>query len=264
MMKTNIKARCSIRHLYILKDLPQPQKDILISIAKNMERRRCGHHTLEEPLSTLECISSVIDPKNSLTNKNRYVVASQDEEVRRFCREVRGVPLVYVKRSVMVMEPMAEVSVGVRDGIERSKFRSGLRGKGSLLLGKRKRGEDEGRDVNVTEEKQADSGPGGDDKGAIKKKMKGPKGPNPLSVKKPKREANSTPRTENEHGEKASSLDPGETDADPKPSTLTVHMVERPFDEAPNPPARRKRKRKHKSKQLGSLVAAYSGDEGTE
>ncbi len=197
-------------------------------------------------------------------NKNRYVVASQDEEVRKFCRDVRGVPLVYVKRSVMVMEPMAEGSVGVRDGIERSKFRNGLRGKGSVLSGKRKRGEDEGSDVNMAEGKQADSGAGGDEKAAIKKKIKGPKGPNPLSVKKPKREASSAPKAENEHGEKALPLDPGEADADPKPSTVTAHIIEGALDEAPNPPAKRKRKRKHKSKQLESLVAAHSGDEETE
>ena len=260
----NVKSRCSIRHLYTLKDLPQPQKDVLISIAKNMERRRCGHHTLDEPLSTLGCLSSVIDPKKSLMNKNCYVVASQDEDVRRFCRNVRGVPLVYVKRSVMVMEPMAEGSVGVRDGIERSKFRSGLRGKGSLLLGKRKRGEDEDSDVNETEGKEANSGVGGDEKAAIKKKTKRPKGPNPLSVKKPKREASSIPRTEDGHGGKALPLDLREVDANPKPSTVTAHIIAGALDEASNPPARRKRKRKHKSKQPGSLVAAHSGDEGTE
>ena len=260
----NVKARCSIRHLYTLKDLPQPQKDVLISIAKNMERRRCGHHTLDEPLSTLECLSSVIDPKKTLMNKNRYVVASQDEDVRRFCRDVRGVPLVYVKRSVMVMEPMAEGSVGVRDDIERSKFRSGLRGKGTLLLGKRKRGADEDSDVNETEGKEATSGTGGDEKAAIKKKMKGPKGPNPLSVKKAKREASSITRTENEHGGKELPLDLGKVDANPKPLTTTAHIIEGALDEAPNPPAKRKRKRKHKSKQPGSLVAAHNGDEGTE
>ena len=260
----NVKARCSIRHLYTLKELPQPQKDVLISIAKNMERRRCGHHTLDEPLSTLECLSSVIDPKKSQMNKNRYVVASQDEDVRRFCRDVRGVPLVYVKRSVMVMEPMAEGSVGVRDGIERSKFRNGLRGKGSLSSGKRKRGEDEDSDGNETAGKQANNGAGGDEKATIRKKVKGPKGPNPLSVKKPKGEASSISRPENEHHEKALPLDLGEVDANPIPSTVTAHIIERALDEAPNPPARRKRKRKHKSKQLGSLVAAHSGDEGTE
>ena len=263
-MRTNVKARCSIRHLYTLKDLPQAQKDVLISVAKNMERRRCGHHTLDEPLSTLECVSSVIDPKKSLTNKNRYIVASQDEEVRRYCRNVRGVPLLYVKRSVMVMEPMAEGSIGVRDGIERSKFRSGLRRKGSPLLGKRKRGEDESSDVDAAEGKQANSGSGGDENTVIKKKMKGPKGPNPLSVKKPKRGASSNPRPENEHGEKALSFDPEETDADTKTSTPTIDMIEVALDEAPNAPERRKRKRKHKSKQLGSFVAAHSGDEGME
>jgi U3 small nucleolar RNA-associated protein 23 len=36
------------------------------------------------------------------------VVASQDDEVRRHMRAIPGVPLVYVRRSVMVMEPMAE------------------------------------------------------------------------------------------------------------------------------------------------------------
>ncbi|KAL2059301.1 hypothetical protein ABVK25_000593 [Lepraria finkii] len=180
-------TQCSIRHLYTLSDLSQPEKDALISTAKTMERRRCNHHTLDEALSTLECLSNVIDPKKSLTNKHRYIVASQDEDVRRFCREVRGVPLVYVKRSVMVMEPMAEGSMGVREDIERSKFSSGLRGRGAGLLGKRKRGEDEGPDVHVRKDKPVTSIPEVDKTAVKKKKAKGPKGPNPLSVKKAKK-----------------------------------------------------------------------------
>ena len=107
-----------MRHLYLLKDVPQSTKDALILTAKSMERRRCNHHVLDEPLSTLECFNSVIDPKSSHTNKNRYVVASQDEDVRRYCRSVKGVPLVFVKRSVMVMEPMAACSINAREGMK--------------------------------------------------------------------------------------------------------------------------------------------------
>ena len=179
-------TQCSMRHLY---DLPtsHPQKQTLISTAKNMERRRCNHQALEKPLSTLECLSSVIDPKSThteadLVNKFNYVIAVQDEDVRRWCRSVRGVPLVYVKRSVMVMEPMAKGSTKIREGSERVKFKSGLRETVGSVLGKRKNGPE-----HLVE------GPKGDeedtaikDEGVKKKRKRGPKEPNPLSVKKPK------------------------------------------------------------------------------
>ena len=47
-------------------------------------------------------------------NKYNYVVASQDEEVRTKLRGIPGVPLLYVKRSIMILEPMAEASADVR------------------------------------------------------------------------------------------------------------------------------------------------------
>ena len=133
----------------------------------------------------LECLSSVIDPKGSGTNKNRYVVASQEEEVRRYCRGLKGVPLIYVKRSVMVMEPMSEGSVGVRESAEKDKFRQGLRGR-VAGLGKRKR-----EDESIGEEAGADGAESkavanGEGKAAKKKRTRGLKGPNPLSVKKSK------------------------------------------------------------------------------
>lgn len=180
--RSAVITQCSIRHLYTA----VPQSPSQIELAKSFERRRCNHHTLDEPLSTLECISAVLDPKSSHTNRHRYVVASQDDAVRRHLREIPGVPLVYVKRSVMVMEPMANSSEGVREGLERGKFRSGLRAKrgttGSL---KRKREDDEGATVDGTTENS--TGQRGDVERSVKqKKVRGPKGPNPLSVKKPK------------------------------------------------------------------------------
>ncbi|KAJ3476304.1 hypothetical protein NLG97_g9172 [Lecanicillium saksenae] len=103
-------TQCEIRKLYEKKNEPGIRD--AIELAKNYERRRCGHHPDEypKPLSTLECLSSVVDPKQSGQNKHRYVVASQSQEVRRKLRGVRAVPLIYIKRSVMILEPMADDS----------------------------------------------------------------------------------------------------------------------------------------------------------
>ena len=251
-----------MRHLYLLKDIPQPTKEALILTAKSMERRRCNHHVLDEPLSTLECFKSVVDPKDSLTNRNRYVVASQDEDVRRYCRRIKGVPLVYVKRSVMVMEPMAAGSVDAREGMEREKFRSGLKTRGTGLIGKRKRNEDDG-DAFVGEGQEARSITEGDERAGKKKKAKGPSGPNPLSVKKPKKatvsDEKEETRRESRSDEALGYPDAAETGAP------TVDILDAPFDETRGREVKRKRKRKHKSKMFEGLVSATnSGNEGSE
>ncbi|KAL8949931.1 MAG: hypothetical protein Q9222_003998 [Ikaeria aurantiellina] len=239
-------TQCSIRHLYTLA-VPQSEKDPLILLAKSFERRRCNHHELEDPLSTLECFSSVIDPKKSATNRNRYVVASQEEEVRRFCRGIKGVPLVYVKRSVMVLEPMAERTLGVKNGMEREKFRTGLRGK----VGKRKRDEEQEQYASDTDRDKEGTDANHDDKENVgkdepkKKKIRGPKGPNPLSVKKAKREKTAgdddegdlPPLIGEERGEKSGT------------KTRIIEQV----DSGQIPVGKRKRKRKHKPGRIDEL-----------
>lgn len=181
-------TQCEIRKLYAKKD--EPGVSEAIELAKSCERRRCGHHPDEypEPLSTLECFQSVVDPKGSGENKHRYVVASQSQDLRRLLRGVRGVPLIYIKRSVMILEPMSDESSRLRAREERSKFRAGIK----PTIGKRKRDEKE-------EESEDDSTlPNGAKIGARAtatgsdgpkktKKKPGPKGPNPLSVKKSKK-----------------------------------------------------------------------------
>src|SRR5436309_2984023 len=124
-MAISVISQCSMRHLY----MSEPRVPDLIGRAKTYERRRCNHHTLENPLSTLECLSSVVDPKDSKTNKHRYVVASQDRTVRNHMRTIAGVPLIYISRSVMIMEPMAAATEDIRERGEREKFRAGLKGK---------------------------------------------------------------------------------------------------------------------------------------
>ena len=213
-----------MRHLYAA--AKEPGVPFLIDKAKTYERRRCGHlpEDYPTPLSAKACICSVVDPKDSKTNKHRYVVASQDLEVRKEMRGIMGVPLVYINRSVMIMEPMASASVETRERGEKSKFREGIkgreRGSGSL-----KRVREEDGEGEVEEQKK-------------KRKIKGPKGPNPLSVKKPKKkpvEGNSakvSPKKEKKEKEET------------KTGTAAQSQGEA---DGSDPTVKRKRKRKHKS-----------------
>lgn len=172
--------------------------------------RHCAHNEDSIPIDEHECLLSLFAPSaDAKKNKEHYILATADppapdkvaantqgdgkkrkraeteaeEAVRRAkmlrngARAIPGVPIVYVKRSVMVLEPMSRPSEGVRDGFEQGKFRVGL---DESALGKRKR-----------------DGEGG---GEEKKKRAGPekkaKGPNPLSMRKPKKRDDQDPPTQ--------------------------------------------------------------------
>jgi U3 small nucleolar RNA-associated protein 23 len=220
-------TQCSIRHLYNAK----PKNDALIEQAKTYERRRCNHHELEHPFSSLECLSAVVGP----TNKHRYIVASQDQEVRAHMRTIAGLPLVYISKSVMLLEPMNTQTAEQRSALERSKFRLGLKGQRNPEVGqKRKReGDAEGADASI----ENSAG----DKPQKKKRQKGPKQPNPLSMKK------STKAPPKDGVSKPETAEPKE----PKPSTTDAPEVSVPDGET----GPRKRKRKHKPKSDGDSVA---------
>jgi U3 small nucleolar RNA-associated protein 23 len=163
-------TQCAMRHLY------ETDNQQLISYVKaNFEKRRCGHHELEKPLSTLECFQSVVDPKSSGHNKNCYIICSQDPKVRAKMRGVRGVPQIYIERSVMIMEPMADISRAEQEGLERGKLRAGLAKRSTHYGNKRKR-EDDGQEATQLPPEERK-----------KRKIKGPKQPNPLSMKKKKK-----------------------------------------------------------------------------
>ena len=145
-------TQCSISELYKTGD------QAVIALAKKCERRRCGH--IPEPLIGHDCITACLNIEGE--NKHRYILATQDEELRAEMRSVPGVPMVYIRRAVMIMEPPSPASLTRRDAREREKL-------GGLEKRKREGGEDEGEE------------------GVKRKKRKGPKEPNPLSVKKKKK-----------------------------------------------------------------------------
>ena len=177
-------THCTLLHL---RALPTSiSKPILELTREKCELRRCGHHELEEPLSTMDCFLDCIDSKHQErsdgsvgTNKNRYVVATQNGEARRQLRDIPGTPLLYVKRSVLVMEPMAQRSMDAKEQEERSKFRAGIKARRGL---KRKRDEEtNGRGEAGKEVAREEHGV------QKRKKTTGPKAPNPLSMLKPKK-----------------------------------------------------------------------------
>lgn len=162
----------------------------IIDKAKDMERRFCGHHpeTHPEPLPTHECLFSVVNGKDTGKNKHRYVVATQDAGLRRHLREIPGVPLIYVNRGVMIMEPMAGSTETELAREERGKFRAEIRG-----APKRKR-EDEAEGAGEKKEEGEKKEGSGQPAKKKKKNYGKAKGPNPLAMKKKKKKPGEQPK----------------------------------------------------------------------
>jgi len=156
-------TQCCMQALYDTKNQES------INLAKTFERRKCNHR---EAIAPADCIHSIVDINGE--NKHRYVVATQDLQLRRKLRKVPGVPLVYMNRSVMVMEPLSDASAKYSEEWELKKLTGGLN---DLQAGKVVEKHEE------EEEKDDEEASGA----LVKKKRKGPKGPNPLSVKKRKK-----------------------------------------------------------------------------
>lgn len=75
-----------------------------IALAKTWERRKCNH---KEAIAPGECLASVIGP----TNQHRYILAADDAYIRRARRRtVPGLPLLHYSQSVLVLEPMSDVT----------------------------------------------------------------------------------------------------------------------------------------------------------
>ncbi|KAL1979064.1 hypothetical protein VTN96DRAFT_7155 [Rasamsonia emersonii] len=165
--------------------------------------RHCSHNEEDTPIDEVECLLSLLCPnKETMRNKEHYTLATADppsveattmttqnsdsanpkkrkrtedlqaelnkhaSALRAGARSIPGVPIIYVKRSVMILEPMSVPSEKVRLGVEKGKFKTGVEGALNAAGGKRKREEDE-------QPRQ--------------RGLKKAKGPNPLSVKKPKK-----------------------------------------------------------------------------
>ena len=156
-------TQCCIQHLY------DSNNQLAVDLAKRMEKRRCGH---KETLSSFECMKSITNVEGE--NKYRYLVVTQDENLRTSLRNIAGVPLVFLHRSVLVMEPLSKVTKRVVSAVERMKLTQGLN---SIDAGKRSRDSDN---------EDGEDGEGDDQNNGNRpvKKGKKVKGVNPLAMKK--------------------------------------------------------------------------------
>ncbi|KAI5841524.1 Fcf1-domain-containing protein [Morchella snyderi] len=241
-------TQCSIRHLYKLSGAEFPDKDLAIDTAKRFERRRCNHHELEEPLPEKECIESVVVHNGE--NKHRYCVATQIPEVRQALRAVPGVPLIYINRSVMIMEAMAPISAIKRERGEMVKFRLGIKDTRPKPANakKRKRDDDNDDPMDIDGEEGEGEGKAGEKK---KKRQRGPKGPNPLSVKKKKKPEAPKPKPKPK-GE-GSAARPPKKDTGASGAAKAVGEL--------GTLEKRKRRRKHGKGNAGEEGATTSGED---
>jgi U3 small nucleolar RNA-associated protein 23 len=208
--------------------------------------RYCSHNEDDTPIDEASCLLSLLSPSaEAKKNKEHYVIATADPPViqessssssntqqkrkrnsvapqqprynlRRDARSIPGVPIIYVKRSVMVLEPMSGATENVREGFERGKLKTGV----TSLTGKRKRDEEDPAPKTA--------------------KVKKVKGPNPLSVKKPK-----SRRDLESEGSKPASRAP---DAGSAPANENTGDIQSDSGEQQT---KAKRKRRHKSHRPG-------------
>ncbi|KAJ7357068.1 PIN domain-like protein [Mycena albidolilacea] len=206
-------TQCCIHELYLLGKSQQPAVDL----AKTFERRKCNHR---EVIPGDECLASVVGE----TNKHRYVVATQSQPLRVKLRAIPAVPIVHVNRSVMVLEPPSDATIQSKEYREEQALHPTGSEKQSLA-------------PSTSAEPP-------------RKKKKGPKGPNPLSVKKKKVEtkppvakdkgkAKERPVPEAAAGEKRKRDDTADDN-----ETATAQQ---PADSQPQDELRRKKKRRRKA-----------------
>ncbi|KAK7465727.1 hypothetical protein VKT23_005698 [Stygiomarasmius scandens] len=175
-------TQCCIHELY----LQQKSNQTAVELAKTFERRKCNHR---EAIQGDECLKHVVGD----TNKHRYVVATQNQPLRVKLRSIPAVPLVHINRSVMVLEPPSDATIRAKNATEEQSLHSTSSDK-----------------VVVQSLAAAPQDP--------PKKKKGPKGPNPLSIKK-KKHVQSEPKV-------LQSKDPKKMEEHKSPSNLKRRRVE--------------------------------------
>ena len=181
---SSVITQCCIHELYLQGKSHQPAVDL----AKSFERRKCNH---KEAIPGDECIAAVVGefvhcvfPVLSLTtsgesNKHRYVIATQSHPLRVSLRAVPGVPIVHVNRTVMILEPASDATLRAKHLVRHANpfarnpsftYRCNLQAEQDAL-------------APSTSEK-AKLNAAAPQVEHVPKKKRGPKGPNPLSVKK--------------------------------------------------------------------------------
>ncbi|KAJ3161073.1 hypothetical protein HDU86_007692 [Geranomyces michiganensis] len=163
-----------------------PDYSAVVDACASLERRRCQH---APAIPAAKCITEIIGEKN----KHNYCVATQDTSLRRTLAAVPGTPLIYINRSVVILEPPSGATINRVKEIEH----------GKTLPQKFEKSVLHKPTAPVPE---------------IPPHKKKPKAPNPLSIRKKKPEAKSAKTTTETKG-KSPSKRPRSDDESPLSET---------------------------------------------
>lgn len=181
------------------------------------------------------------DPKQR--RRAEAMMEKQNEKalaLRSAARAIPGVPIIYVKRSVMVLEPFSTPSEKVRLGVEKSKFKIGMETALDVVSGLKRKREDEGE---------------GSSAASRDRHAKKAKAPNPLSMKKPKKREKPKP---DEQGKKR------EKKQDQEHESRVDGAEEKAAESEGGQAVKKKRKRKHKSSKSGNGAVEVGDDSGPD
>ncbi|KAG0377971.1 hypothetical protein BGX24_005060 [Mortierella sp. AD032] len=202
--------------------------------SKRFEKRRCKH---QQAVDEAICLSQII----SNSNPHNYVVASQSKKLRSQFAQVPGVPLLYINRANLILEPPSDASMNKSKQIESGKTHASTKELATLktvkVTGQGKVSID-AKAAKKLEERQASKKQKREIQKAKLVKKLGPKEPNPLSVKKKKKVA-------------------------PTPAAGTAEKKQKAEGgSAEGAPEKKKRKRR-KSKSAGADQEAAGGNESS-
>ncbi|KAG9289184.1 hypothetical protein G9A89_022493 [Geosiphon pyriformis] len=134
-------------------------------IIQQFEKRTCSHW--KSPVSSEDCLQSIIGTHN----EHRYCVATQNRRLREKLRHIPGLPLLYINRTVLIIEPPSNSTLEKAKQIE---FEKTLPPSEELLFLKKANSSISKDQVDFSSVFER------------KKKRKRQKQPNPLSCKKKK------------------------------------------------------------------------------
>ena len=154
----------------------------------------------------------------------------------------------------MILEPMATSTEHHRERQEKAKLKAGLKGRRGASAGQKRKHDDEEEGSTRGQENESIVGQSpGDAKPQKKKRTKGPKAPNPLSVKKPKKSQAPPPEP---HRKTAARATTTETEA----SHISVTGAPETSVPEGDGSGMRKRKRKHKPRGDGGASVRTEAD----
>ncbi|GAA5913009.1 hypothetical protein JCM8208_005663 [Rhodotorula glutinis] len=167
-------TQCCMQALY---NMGEEAQDV-VDVAKGFERRMCNHLKAR---SEDECLTAMAGSDN----RNRYVFATQSLALRQALRKVPGSPIIYIARSVLLLEAPSDQTLAKKHQMETAKLHVSAQELAAIT----------GKPIpssapepsTSTSTAAADGAPDAAPKKP--RKPKGPKGPNPLSVRSKKKGA---------------------------------------------------------------------------